>query len=241
MKKLLGLFITIALLLSVSIPAFAATNNTNSEQDITLGNNAYEAVIKKLNAEYGLNMRFATDTELEKFNIVVEKDINKVSLHDFEKQLRAQIEANKLANEQAKQKIAENQANLNDSIITGSGVVSNSKTDTQLSATTDVQLLATTSTVTRSKPVDGATVYLTATVTDASGYWTYYSINDVRVTYTAGVNTEPAFYAETYNYSLIDSRRTCALSLYGYTIGDWGVIIDDNAYRYVEFWAGSGM
>ena len=26
-----------------------------------------------------------------------------------------------------------------------------------------------------------------------------------------------------------------------HTLGDHGTIIDSNAYRYVEFWAGSGM
>lgn len=77
-----------------------------------------------------------------------------------------------------------------------------------------------TATVTRGKVVPRATVYLNAKVSN---------------------NSKPPFHANTYNYSLIDSRRTCATKLYGYTLGDYGTIIDSNAYRYVEFWAGSGM
>lgn len=69
----------------------------------------------------------------------------------------------------------------------------------------------------------------------------YSSINSVHTEYLVGNNSKPPFYANTYNYSLIDARRTCATKLYGYTLGDYGTIIDSNAYRYVEFWAGSGM
>ena len=73
------------------------------------------------------------------------------------------------------------------------------------------------------------------------GYCAYSRINQVYTSYLAGVNSKPPFYANSYNYDLIDTRRTCALRLYGYTLGDYGTIIDSNAYRYVEFWAGSGM
>lgn len=69
----------------------------------------------------------------------------------------------------------------------------------------------------------------------------YSSINPVHTEYLAGNNSKLPFYANTYNYSLIDARRTCATKLYGYTLGDYGTIIDNNAYRYAEFWAGSGI
>jgi len=49
------------------------------------------------------------------------------------------------------------------------------------------------------------------------------------------------FFAETYNYEFIDSRRTCAINLYGFTIDKYGNIVDSYASRYVEFWAGTNM
>ena len=41
--------------------------------------------------------------------------------------------------------------------------------------------------------------------------------------------------------SIIDAGRTYAFNLYGRTFTSSGVILDQNAYRYVDFWAGKNM
>ncbi len=175
----------------------------------------------RLNAKYGTDVHFASKTEKNNYNI--DEELKNVSLADFEKDIEEAILENERAKQEAK-KAKKKSEELDDSknIYLVSGRASSS-------------------TVTREKDVSGATVHMTADVSNSSGYWHYTSIGTIWTSYLAGVNSTPAFYSLTYNYDLIDSNRTCAISLYGVTIGNYGVIIDSNAYRYVEFWAGNGM
>lgn len=55
------------------------------------------------------------------------------------------------------------------------------------------------------------------------------------------IDSKPAFGAQSYNYQFADARRTCDVWLSGCLYDDKGSIINKNASRYAEFWAGSGM
>ena len=203
---------------SFSLPVMAA------EQQNT---DPYQEVLDKLNEEFSTNVRFLTPEDGAA--ALYDADEINVTPEEFEKTLRAEI----LENNKAKKEADAAARNLQNELIeeSGSGI-----------CTTEMPAgLRSTYTVDREKNVSGATVHLNATVTNNAGYWAYSGINQVYTSYLAGVNSKPPFYANSYNYDLIDARRTCALRLYGYTLGDYGTIIDSNAYRYVEFWAGSGM
>lgn len=216
MKKTIATFIVSIMVCAMATTAFAM--DTKKDE--------YQMVLDKLNEEYSTDVHFAAENEAMFYSSSSRVDITP---EEFEKYIRKMIVENEKANKEAEdsakilktKKICEQ----------GEGICG------QMSGAT----IRASSTVNRSKKVAGATVHLNATVTNSPGYWMYSSINDVATTYSAGENTAPAFLANTYNYSLIDARRTCALNLYGYTVGDYGVIIDNNAKRYVEFWAGSGM
>ena len=188
----------------------------------------YQAVIDKLNKEYSMDIHFMSATEARTYLISAERDID-ITPEEFEQKLREEIIENNRAKAEADKKFAE----LETEVINESG---DGFCDPAGEPVTRTKV-----TVTRNKQIAGATAYLTATVSDSPGYWMYSDISAAYTKYVAGVNSTPAFCAETYNYSLIDARRTCALKLYGYTLGSYGTILDPNAYRYVEFWAGSGM
>lgn len=226
MKKIISLFCAFALLLSLSSVAFA----TEIDMDTEIGElklcSTYQDVLDMLNKEYGTNVHFPSDQECKEYGISVEKI--DLSLEEFEAQMRKDIEANLQANAEAI--AATTKLEKSKIVESGSGVCTES----------DLIVLSTYEDVVRYNQVAGATVYLTATISD-SLYWHYTEIKKVQTFYTKGNNSTPAFSARTYNYELIDSRRTCALHLYGFTCSDYGVIIDNNAVRYVEFWAGNGM
>ena len=226
MKKIISLFCAFALMLSLSSVAFAAEIDMDTEIGDLKPYSTYQEVLDMLNEEYGTNVHFPSAQECKEYGITVE-EID-VSLDEFEAQMRKDIEASLRANAEAT--AAAQKLDKSQSLKNGSGVCKKSEVDVKSAYY-----------VTRAKDVEGATVYLEATVNDNNGYWRYSSISDVYTYYLAGYNTTPAFGATSYNYDLIDALRTCAVSLYGYTVGNWGVILDDNAYRYVEFWAGSGM
>ncbi|NSC71968.1 hypothetical protein [Blautia obeum] len=212
--KFMGIFMALILGTFTAISVSAASEDP------------YQAVIDKLNKEYSMDIHFMDSEELRIYSTEEQREID-ITPEEFEQNLREQIIENNRAKAEADQKIAELEEK--DIIESGSGVCKRVNTN------------RTTATVTRGKKVPGTTVYLNATVSNKPGYWMYSSINSVYTEYLAGNNSKPPFYANTYNYSLIDARRTCATKLYGYTLGDYGTIIDSNAYRYVEFWAGSGM
>lgn len=189
-------------------------------------NDPYQEVLDKLNREYSMDIHFLTPEEQNLYSIAEQRNID-ITPEEFENNLREQIIENNRAKAEADEKIAE--LEKKDIVESGRGICS------------PVSITRATATVTRSKTTEGATVHLNATVSNKPGYWMYSGIHSVYTTYVAGENSNPPFHANTYNYSLIDARRTCATKLYGVTLGDYGTIIDSNAYRYVEFWAGSGM
>lgn len=224
-KRTLITAVAILCTLSVCTAANAYAANQSNE-NVVSDNHDYQRVIDKINSIYGTNVHFASDEEMKKYNIEVEPI--DISVEEFEAYISEMVEADKEANAMAEE-------TARDADYSELYSVDQKK---NMSATETAQPSATSKNVNQSKKVSGATVHLSATVNNNGGFWKYSSINDVYTTYTANVNSSPAFGCRSYSYSLIDTRRTCALKLYGYTVGNYGVIIDSNASRYVEFWAG---
>lgn len=225
-KKIISILFSSIMVVGTVITASAA--ESHSYKAVTAESNPYQAVIDKLNNEYSLNIHFMTPVERQAYSVSSQRDID-ITPEEFENNLREAIIENERAKVEADKKLAE--LETKDIVERGSGICRSVSMPESRTRTT----------VTRSKNIAGATAYLRATVSNSPGHWVYSSISTAYTTYVNGVNSTPPFFANTYDYSLLDSRRTCALKFYGYTLGDYGVIIDDNAYRYVEFWAGSGM
>lgn len=231
-KTICALVLSVGLVMSNSIVAFAAESDMDSEivdMDSEIGNLkpnlTYQDVLDMLNKEYGTNVHFPSAQECKEYGIAVE-EID-VSIEEFEAQMRKDIETNLRANAEAI--VSAQKLDTCQILESGSGVCKTTEDNEVISCD-----------VLQAKVIDGAIVYLDATVNNYT-YWYYKSINGVDVSYSEDICTSPEFELSNYTYSLIDTRRTCALKLYGHTIGSWGAVIDENAYRYVEFWAGSGM
>ena len=176
--KFMGTFM--ALVLS----AFTAISVSAASED------PYQAVIDKLNKEYSMDIHFMDSEELRIYSMEEQREID-ITPEEFEQNLREQIIANNRAKAEADEKFAELEEK--DIIESGSGICK------------PINTTRTTATVTRGKTVPGATVYLNATVSNKPGYWMYSSINSVHTEYLVGNNSKPPFYANTYNYSLIDA------------------------------------
>ncbi len=271
-KTICALVLSVGLVMSNSIVAFAAESDMDSEIGNLKPNLTYQDVLDMLNKEYGTNVHFPSAQECKEYGIAVE-EID-VSIEEFEAQMRKDIEANLRANAEAiaavqkldtcqilesgsgvcktTEDIDEFEAQMRKDIETNlranaEAIAAVQKLDTcqilesgsgVCKTTEDNEVIS--CDVLQAKVIDGAIVYLDATVNNYT-YWYYKSINGVDVSYSEDICTPPKFELSNYTYSLVDTRRTCALKLYGHTIGSWGAVIDENAYRYVEFWAGSGM
>lgn len=219
MKKLFLILLSLALLVGV-VPTMAYVAEGNYD------NMEYQAVLEKLNAEYGTKTRFATSDELKIIGFEPEKI--DVSPAEFEIEVLTAIEASKKANREALEASLKLQKVQIDE--SGSGIC---KPRNSISPMASYPYY-------HSKPVTGANVHLEAVVFDTGGFWKFSTIDSVWTTSSQSIPF-PWFAAETYNYDLIDTRRTCAINLYGFTIDRYGVIVDPAASRYVEFWAGTNM
>lgn len=219
MKKLFALLLAVVLLMgAVPTVAFAA-ETSYSKAD-------YQVVLDKLNALYGTKIRFATAEELQKIGFVPESI--EISPAEFEKEMLNQIEVCEAANLEALAASERSRSMKVDE--SGSGICKPSRVVIQGSTYPYYDI----------RPVTGANVHLEAVVNNHNGYWQFSRIKDVMTTSTQSI-PYPWFLANTYNHQFIDTRRTCALDLYGSTLDRYGAIVDPHAYRYVEFWAGTGM
>lgn len=206
---------------------YGAFVNADERNEPYYSNDTYQQIIDELNEEYGTSVHFPSAEECEILDISFERIT--ISPEEFERSLRADIEANMLANQEARVLADEITKSKIDEI--GFGVCQN-----------NVELPdRTTYSVTQTKTVSGATVHMSATVNDNNNFWSYGTISSVWTTWQAGVNSTPAFQAQTYTYTFRDTRRTCFVELNGYTINSQLIIIDSNAYRSVEFYAGSAV
>lgn len=217
MKKLLSVLLTVVLLIGAMPTMAFAAENEYSKAD-------YQAVFDKLNSRYGTGTRFATPEELQKIGLKPEK-IN-ISPAEYEKEMIKAIEAEATVTREAviaSQKLRRVQADES-----GSGICVPGKSVTPLAA------------YYHTKRITGANAHLEATVNNTGGFWSFGQIGNVWTSADQSI-PYPWFAAQSYNYTLLDTRRTCAISFSGYTIDRYGSIVSSNASRYVEFWAGTNM
>ena len=118
MKKIISLLGALALVLSLSLAAYAAENDVDLKINDVEACTTYQDVLDMLNKEYGTDVHFPSAEEREKYGIpVVEID---VSLEEFEAQIRKDIEANLQANAEAK--AAAQKLDTEQIIESGSGI-----------------------------------------------------------------------------------------------------------------------
>jgi len=169
--------------------------------DVIEANKKYQAVIDRVNARYGTKVRLATPEELKKVGLIPEKIT--ISPEEFEAELIREIEASKAANLEAQEAASKLKRIKSDE--SGSGVCSPGRITTPMASYPYYH----------SKQVKGANVHLEARVFDTGGYWKFSSVESVWTTSTQSI-PYPWFFAETYNYEFIDSRRTCAINIWFY-------------------------
>lgn len=216
MKKFFSVLLTLALLVGMTQPI---TVNAAVKYNLT----DYQAILDKLNTQYGTETRFATPEELNKIGLKPQK-IN-ISPVEFEKELLIAIDENAKVNLEARAtwlkrqqtQINERSQGLERSIIP----------------------LTTSYSYSHTKSVTGAYVTLNAQVSNV-GAWRFTSVTNVFTSNDQSL-PYPWFSATAYNYQYTDSYRTCSIALAGFTIDRYGVVIDPSATRYVDFWAGSNM
>lgn len=218
MKKVIFLSLLILFIGLVPVMAYAAEENHDRAE--------YQAILDKVNAECGTEIRFATPEELEKIGL--KPDEIDISPAEFEILILKEVEVCKVANAEAIAKSSKYKGIQPDG--SGSGVCKPGKMESARGSYSYYH----------SKPVTGANVHLEATVNNDYGAWRFSSVDSVWTSSTSSIPF-PWFSATTYNYAYYDSYRTCAISLQGFTIDKYGAIVDSNASRSVDFWAGTNM
>lgn len=215
-KKIRMVIIFAVLVLAYAVPMSVSASD----------NDPYQEVIDKLNEEFSMDIHFMTPEERAMYSDSSENIQDIMTPEELEEKLRKTIIVNNRANEEADRKIAELETKEIEERTWG--VFSEEPVN-----------MRTTSLVTRYKAVAGATITLGAEVSNSPGYWVFTKINNV---YSTADNSDYPFVGRSYRSNLIDSGRTCALEAFGRTMqGGTNIIVDANARRYAEFWAGSGM
>ena len=213
--KYWSVFLLLITSLIISIPVYAQSTDP------------YQAIIDKLNEEYSMDMYFMEEDDPLFTEGILSSSRMRITMtpEEFEADLRQCIIENNRAKAEADRKMAE--LRTENIIETGSGSCSNSYSVSPRVVKRSEQ----------SKKISGATAHLVANVKNDTGYWKFSELIRLYTSYTKGVDSTPGFSATRYQYNIIDAGRTYAFNLYGRTFTSSGVIIDQNAYRYVDFWA----
>ncbi len=205
----------------------------------------YQHILDKLNAEYGTSVRFSTADEIKRVGSEVRKIT--MSSEEFEEYFRDLIEESLTASAYAKS------AEASTKIDTGVQYVSTSITckregNTIIYTATDFQKVDSSEplmvrgetseeTYFSLKHVDGGAFSIGGTVSNAAGFWRFKEVSDC--TFTTNVYMHGTILFEPYssfNRSLIDAGRTCAVSCNGRTYDYYtNATIESNTSRYVEF------
>jgi hypothetical protein len=218
MKKLmcLGLCICSLFLLSFNVSAASVPSESNNLAP-------YQAVMNKINAEYGLNYHFPSKAELSKANLSNPDtfDANTVTVAQFENALQKVAESQSQENAQAKS--------------SWNTALKKSATDDSLNTVESIEPMDASRDLT--KAITGGTAEFLGIESDSGGYWrwTFFQSTNVITDY----NSDTArFFLSDYNYSFIDAHRTCAVNyigtLYNKILAWW---IPSDSTQYVEWYA----
>lgn len=249
MKKL-GFILIILVIVSISTSVMAIDNtitvvNENENLEKINHDTTYQDILDRLNNEYGTDVHFET----EKRNGDTYSVQTNMSFEEFEEHIRSAIEVNLRANAEADEKIkrlvAENKEDTTYVSFEKVDFVKDEKYSAVFEAEFDKKSVERGNVVyvyQDLKYVDGATISLGAYVNLDRGYWAFSSVFALDILHMTELNGTQLFYPNTGSYSFTDARRTCATEFYGVVKDETtGTVIDTNARRYAEFWAGKDM
>lgn len=243
MKRTLRITLTMMLavvfLISLSSQVFAASfAASESVQDIS----QYQAVIDRLNAEYGYEMRFAP--ELAKKGQYISP--TKLTLDEFERTLRQDIEADIKENETAFEAVSKI-----DPDSWQEGVIKNEplskpnvsyyshKADGNLDNAQDWDMPQKSETkantiATQNPREVGSNIFVVNATIDPASYWKFSAVSDF--SYTS--DYYPLYVPTSVSYSRIDALRTIAATFTCKYYNANGVLVNSNSSIYREFYAG---
>jgi hypothetical protein len=223
MKKFLCLTLCICSLLLLSFNVSAASI---PDQSKSLA--AYQAVMDKINTEYGTDYHFPSADELAKANLSNPTTFDKstISVKKFEDELRQSAEA--LATDNANAKFQWQAA-----------VTKADAEDSAPSVNASISPAPALELVTHgTKALTGGSAYFEGWENNNNGYWMWEYLNTTSVT-TDYNNTSKQFFLDSYNYSYLDGKRTCAVNyvgtLYTKVLVWW---IPASSTQYLEWYAG---
>lgn len=196
-----------------------------SEEEIILKKQEYQEIMDKINKEYGTEVRFCTEEELEYLRLYVDDEnygrIMDIPLDEYEEGLRVAVEDSIKANKEALEALSKY----------------NEEDFTEWKPINRIGIQSDTKFYYETQKITGATAHLEAVVGMESGSWRFNEINDAYTTYVPSVNGNIGFAAGRYGYSLQNGDRKCTVRYQGYTFDIYGQIIDDNVYRDANFTA----
>lgn len=196
-----------------------------SEEEIRLKKQTYQEIMDKINKEYGTEVRFCTEEELEYLRLYVDDEsygrIMDIPLDEYEERLRTYVEESIKSNIETLEALSKyNEEDFTDwKPINRIGIQSDTKFYYE------------------TQKITGATAHLEAVVGMDSSAWRFNEINDTYTSYVPSVNGNIGFAAESYGYSLQNGDRKCTVRYRGYTFDRYGQIIDTNVYRDANFTA----
>lgn len=257
MKKFLSLFLSILMLLCFSNFAFALEIDKSDYSTVLVEKDLidYQKVIDTLNKEYGYSMSFAP--EVFSRNSVY-KAPTRLSIQEFEKELRADIEADIVVNNETKKAIELLGENVKWEEVPFSGnsytlpinatyynsqIVDEIEQDAiefqrELENNTTI-VKSSTQTVSSTQPrrdPTGNIAFLINSTISIPSYWKYNSINSF--SYMTIGNGKAKYIPTSMSRSLIDAARTCAATFTCKYYNSSGVLVNSNSSVYKEFYAG---
>lgn len=180
---------------SLYVTAFAQADSEKSDNK-----DVYQEIREKLSAEYGIEVRPATDEELKKAGLSreeVEKNVSKLSAAEFEKELRKEIEQEK--------------------------EISKKAIETYLKARTSDEMIQPASVeyfpVTCYADISGGVAVLEGEVVYGlipTPKWS--SVNTSYILSGAAYASPPYFFANSWNYSVLNAGRTISCQYGGYLL-----------------------
>ncbi len=188
MKKLTTLLLCVVTLFSLLFAAHAADRSE------------YQAVLDKINAEYGTNARFATPEELALIGSSL-VDVTTLTLDEFEQSIIKAIQSiNAGGSRQLPIQGERYESPYGDSAA------------------------RTVKAYYENKRLTDCTVHLSGTVSDANGFWQFAEISHA---YASPIfnNNGVGFSSTSYTYSFLDTRRTCSVTVSGWTMTQTGIYI----------------
>ena len=256
MKKYISLFLALLMMFCFSGHALAIDTEKDKSDTVLCRNDLidYQKVINDLNKEYGYSMSFSPEV-FSKNNTY--KNPTKLSIQEFEKELRADIEADIAVNNETKKAVEALGKNVGweDVPFTGksyslpvnatyynSQIVSEIERDAidfhdqieNKASSIKASSMTVTSTQPRKDPT-GNIAFLLNSKISVTTYWKYGSINSF--SYMNIGNGKAKYIPTSMSRKLLDSARTCAVTFTCKYYNSNGVLVNNNSSVYKEFYA----